>query len=654
MTAAARRKVSRNAIISDYTSVANPSWGGLAVDAVSIKNIYRKGVGIYSTGTGHSAANTITNSSFDSVGTDPTLLYEGTFAIAAFQADLTIDNVDITNSAGGVGTNYFDSEAAAGQLLMTRTTYANSPTGVAKTVAFDVSGLADGSVIGSATAGYGNSVDITGATGQAMGIVVQYVITGANVTVQGNSVTADAGNTAIMLYADADSSHPVAVIGNTVTRTGAGSGGAGILVTDDGSVFGETAHAGNTYATLMGNHVTGFANAVSVTAAGSQVARVEFGAGNVLTNGGTGLRISGSASVVGNTLAGTAFGGQTDDYVALTNGALAGETLDGTGASFGGVSGGNALTAALAWPIEDKISDALDAGGVGYVQLRSGHVFVTQTSGAGAIARGVAVAADADALEVQNGLYREANVGVDHAVRIVGESRTGVIISPSLGDSHDESQFGGAAVNNAFVIQHDDVTIESVTIDGNANGAVNTSVGHDQNFRVGVVTDYNNGAYGGVKVNDVQMSNIFRKGVGLYAGGANHTAGNEVTNSFFDHIGNYSTSFEGTFAIAGLPGRHADRQQRDYQLGGGHWLELPRGQRGQRADPAHHQQPDQRSADLRRDDGAGHRRERPGQRQRDCGREQHRHDGRHRARPGTGRAVRGDRRDGHGRRPDGG
>ena len=59
--------------------------------------------------------------------------------------------------------------------------------------------------------------------------------------------------------------------------------------------------------------------------------------------------------------------------------------IDGTGATFGGVSAGSGLTVANAFVIEDKISDFLDIGvtgsdTVGFVRLKSKNVFVTQNS----------------------------------------------------------------------------------------------------------------------------------------------------------------------------------------------------------------------------------------------------------------------------------
>ena len=86
----------------------------------------------------------------------------------------------------------------------------------------------------------------------------------------------------------------------------------------------------------------------------------------------------------------------------------------------------------------------MDDATLGYVQLRSSQVFVTPTSGTGAIQRGVSVAVDGDVIDVENGIYSEANISVNKAVTIQGDSRGGVTVTPSVADGHDDSTFGGS------------------------------------------------------------------------------------------------------------------------------------------------------------------------------------------------------------------
>ena len=65
----------------------------------------------------------------------------------------------------------------------------------------------------------------------------------------------------ILLYQNADAAHPTVVDNNTITGIASGKG---IVVTDDGAGFGETAHVGTTYATLTRNTVR-FASAHTMT-----------------------------------------------------------------------------------------------------------------------------------------------------------------------------------------------------------------------------------------------------------------------------------------------------------------------------------------------------------------------------------------------------
>src|SRR4029078_12819310 len=85
----------RNAVLTNYTS---GDFGNIHLDDLSIQNIFRKGVGFYVTSAKRVTGDSITNSSFSGIGTDASLGFEAYFAIAAFQSDATITNVDISQS----------------------------------------------------------------------------------------------------------------------------------------------------------------------------------------------------------------------------------------------------------------------------------------------------------------------------------------------------------------------------------------------------------------------------------------------------------------------------------------------------------------------------------------------------------------------------
>ena len=204
---------------------------------------------LYSDG-GVTTGNVISNSSFDSIGTDPTVGFEHTFAITSFSSSGSIFGNTITNFSGGIGSNYLDGNPAHGPQLLVHDNSISSPASGTghPTVGLDLSGLADGSDI------YSNPIDMSGGyAGGDMAIIVQFTAPGADVSVHDNSsVVVDGSDTGIYLYYDSDPAHPVLLDHNSITGA---AGGAGIVVTDDGSVFGETPHVGTTYATLTRNTI---------------------------------------------------------------------------------------------------------------------------------------------------------------------------------------------------------------------------------------------------------------------------------------------------------------------------------------------------------------------------------------------------------------
>ena len=259
----------RNAVLADTSD--GWSTGNLTVNDVSIKNIFRKGVALYSSG-GVTTGNVVSNSSFDSIGTDAAVGFEHSFAIASFSSSGSIFGNTITNFSGGIGSNFLDGNPAHGPLLLVHDNSISSPAAATgnPTVGLDLSGLADGSDI------YSNPINMTGGhSGGDLAIVVQFTAPGADVSVHDNSsVVVDGSDTGIYLYYDADLAHPVLVDHNTVTGA---AGGAGIVVTDDGTIFGETPHVGITYATLTGNTISGFGTGILVTSAGSTTVSATIG-----------------------------------------------------------------------------------------------------------------------------------------------------------------------------------------------------------------------------------------------------------------------------------------------------------------------------------------------------------------------------------------
>jgi hypothetical protein len=153
---------------------------------------------------------------------------------------------------------------------------------------------------------------------------------------------------------------------------------------------------------------------------------------------------------------------------------------------------------------------------------------------------------------IEDGTYDESNIFVPASMTIQGQSTAGVIVAPSIEDSHDDSTFGGAAVSNGFIIDASGVTIRQLTIDGNANAGLAGS----QNFRDAIITNYvtdTTTTFDGLVFDDLAIKNIYWKGIALYNVGSNHSTGNQITNNTFDHVGTAAFSasdFESYGAIA--------------------------------------------------------------------------------------------------------
>ena len=129
--------------------------------------------------------------------------------------------------------------------------------------------------------------------------------------------------------------------------------------------------------------------------------------------------------------------------------------------------------------------------------------------------------------------------------------QSGVIVAPSVADSHLDSSFAATA-DNAFIIAASGVTIEDLTIDGNANLALAGT----QNFRNAIITNSQNDSvtYDNTTVENVTAQNIFRKGIALYSERHDEHPGNVVEFNTLDSIGSVindsGNAYEATAAIA--------------------------------------------------------------------------------------------------------
>jgi uncharacterized delta-60 repeat protein len=164
---------------------------------------------------------------------------------------------------------------------------------------------------------------------------------------------------------------------------------------------------------------------------------ITIGTGDTIAGGTTGLALNGSSTaVIGNTLNNLAFSGQSGNYITLANGALYNSspvTLDATSATFNGSS---VSTTAQGYAVEDKITDAIDVIGLGFVRVKANNVFVTPNSfvspaaslDTGAISRAVAAASDGDTVHVEAGTYHETQVVINKGVDLQGDLAATTII----------------------------------------------------------------------------------------------------------------------------------------------------------------------------------------------------------------------------------
>jgi hypothetical protein len=155
-----------------------------------------------------------------------------------------------------------------------------------------------------------------------------------------------------------------------------------------------------------------------------------------VTGGTTGLEIDGAeTALVGNTLASTAFSGQSGQHILLGGSTLDNVEIDATAVSFNGSTGAGKTTAQN-YATEDKITHGVDDSGRGFVRVRAGNVFTTPSSfivGAADVQDAIDVAANGNTLYIQGGSYTgSANVNPVDLTISLGASPAQVVINGNL------------------------------------------------------------------------------------------------------------------------------------------------------------------------------------------------------------------------------
>ncbi len=386
----------RNGIITDYITVATPITG-LTVTGVTVQDVFLRGIEAGTTG----GTFTITNNTVRNV-----LGQAGnSVGIINFDGSGTIQGNTVSNCTVGIATQ---GSSAPGTTIRANTISGPVEEGVLVVPS-------DAPAAGTADLVDGNTIQ-SGAASDTEGIV-DYIPAGAS-TISNNTITGIA--VGISVYGGV-SGNAVQVTGNTVNNQDIGSS-AGVFVTSDqngtslgtpnvtvsggavrNTTWGVYANAAAANVTVSGLTVDN-SSSVTTNTAGvlSNLAPVTVGPGNVFKAVTVGYFLYGSSAAVANrTVGNTAFTGQTD-YVVLTNGAMAGQTLDATGASFDGVTG-SAATLTQAFAIANKLFDGLSDGASGLVRVRAGQIYVTPNSNS--IMRGVALAASGDTVHIASGTY---------------------------------------------------------------------------------------------------------------------------------------------------------------------------------------------------------------------------------------------------------
>jgi hypothetical protein len=325
--------------------------------------------------------------------------------------------------------------------------------------------------------------------------------------------------------------------GTTITITGAD--GVGVELADNA-----VARLENVAIVLSAAAGT---TAVGIDVAGGQLS---LGTGVSVVSGQTGLvfRNDEPKTVVyapylsENSLATISFAGQTGDYVDVEPGALAGQEVDATAASFDRFVGGTAAvttTADLAafFAVGAKITDALDGGGAGFVRLRAGSVFVGQDdedAAAGAIQRGLDVAAADDTVFVQAGTFAGGLV-VGRPVTLRGVQAD---INPVPGRAGGEAIISGNGTGATVQVAAGTagVTIDGFTIQGPGDGVAVAGTGAT------ITDDIIRGTANGVVVTGggsaaLLTNTITGNGVGvLVDGGAALLQGNDLRDNTADGL----------------------------------------------------------------------------------------------------------------------
>lgn len=148
------------------------------------------------------------------------------------------------------------------------------------------------------------------------------------------------------------------------------------------------------------------------------------------------------------------------------------------------------------------------------------------------IQAGINSANPGDTVRIRKGTYIE-NVVVTKSLTLVGDDREKTIVLPAVSNPvcSGGSLCGGSA-SNIILVQADNVTIQSLTLDGD-NPHLHSGVtagGADLDARNGTITNHLLGVFNNLVVHDVTVRNIYLRGMYASSGGTFNFHDNEVRN----------------------------------------------------------------------------------------------------------------------------
>ncbi len=201
--------------------------------------------------------------------------------------------------------------------------------------------------------------------------------------------------------------------------------------------------------------------------------------GTTITGGGAGILVQGAAATVAfaGPTPSAIMSGQSGDYLTLASGAESGQVIDASGVSFGGFIGANGVLPTdlpSYYATEDKITDAIDTTGIGFVRLKIGHVFTAQSSespNANAVQRAVGIASNNDVINIQAGTF-VGQIKITRPVTLLGAGNATILKAPALLSSVFTTTSTVVYQNEPVVtVQGVTADVESLKIDGNHAGS---------------------------------------------------------------------------------------------------------------------------------------------------------------------------------------